>query len=66
MRTKRKEQINKLTDQEVINFASYFFDGNALDWIDEYLNDHPNMSINELFDQLTIQRGELSRSADAA
>ena len=41
---KKKECIYKLIDPELINLATDFLDGIALEWIGDYLNDHPNIS----------------------
>ena len=36
------------------------------EWIDNYLDDYPDIFSKELFEQISAQNGEFSKNADAA
>ena len=63
---KKKQRIYKLTDSELINLTYDFSDGIVSEWIGNYLDDHPDISRKDLFEELTAQYGEFVNSADAA
>jgi len=62
----KKERIYKLTDPELVALAYDFTDGIASEWIGEYMDDHPDVSSAELFQQLNAQFGEIANVTEAA
>ena len=63
---KKKQRIYKLNDSEVKTLAYDFSDGIVLEWIGNYLDDHPDIPSKDLFEELTAQYGEFVNSTDAA
>ena len=50
---KKKEQIYKLIDPELINLAYDFSNGIMSGWIGDYFDDHQDISSKELFEQIS-------------